>query len=224
MYFKESNEIRRETDFTVADIRKVDEYLARPNRKTFDLWSLQSHTGLDDTAAPILNEFRKRSVVSKPELRYLCPVHETILNPGVWRSVRCIDCGISYRRTDCQTNLFLNRIKNPEKWPPSKGPTIYHPPPEREPPLWKDRRFLIPIILFVLHLPLTFYLHFNPYSPPENAKTLAASAVTSESYVTEQIPDVTTSKSPSSSSATLDANPISSSTVAATTITPLQGN
>ena len=153
-----------------------------------------------------LNEFRKRSVVSKPELRYLCPVHETILNPGVWRSVRCIDCGISYRRTDCQTNLFLNRIKNPEKWPPSKGPTIYHPPPEREPPLWKDRRFLIPIILFVLHLPLTFYLHFNPYSPPDNAKTLAASAVTSESYVTEQIPDVTTSKSPSSSSATLDAN------------------
>ena len=223
MYFETSNDIRRETDFNVSDIRKIDAYLARPNLKTFTLFSVQSGAELGEIAEPLFGEYVRRRIVCKPYEAYLCPVHRTTLELSKWRKAWCVDCDTEYKKADCTIETRYRRIKNPEQWPPSKGPTIHHPPPVREPPLWKDRRFLIPIILFCLHLPLTLYLHFNPYSPPDISYRLPASRDVSETQGTENTPDVAPPKTPLTKAVTPDADPSSSATLAANSINPVHG-
>ena len=127
MYFKISDDIRRNSSFDIEDIRKLDEYLARPNRKQFDLFSVESHTGLRSSAKPLLAEYIKRKVVSGPTPRYSCPIHDIKLKPVNKQTAKCTDCEALYKLDDCRKEVIYERIKPPDKMPVPAGATqIFH--------------------------------------------------------------------------------------------------
>ncbi len=127
MYFKISDDIRRETNFKIEDIRRLDEYLASPNRKRFDLFSVESHTELGNCTEPLLDEYIKRGAVSDPSFTYLCPVHDSALKSANSGHGHCIDCGTTYELESCDKEVVYERIRVPEKLPvPARTTQIVH--------------------------------------------------------------------------------------------------
>ena len=150
MYFKISDDIRRETNFDMEDIRKIDEYLARPNRKQFDLFSVESHQGLGIRAKPILNEYIERGAVSGPTTIYICPVHGTKLELVSKQYAKCIDCDKLHLCENCNEETVYERTMDPMNWPPSDGTTLILPPAKPEKPWWTDRKWQVTTLLAVI--------------------------------------------------------------------------
>lgn len=117
MYYDSLEELASSTDIPVAVIRPFDEYLA--NRQSFDLLSVQTRTGLsEDEVKQVVDEAIDRGLVSKPQTRYLCPKHDSVLE--VKRSIgKCIDCEDGYFLESCRAEIVYKRLVPPDRAPVS---------------------------------------------------------------------------------------------------------
>ena len=176
--FEISNDIRRETNFDIEEIEKLDKYLASPKRKQFDLFSVESHTGLGSRTKPLLNEYIKRKVISGPTRRYRCPIHEIELKPVNSQSAECTDCEAFYSLEDCREEMIYELIVSPDKLPVPAGTTqIVHSTVNEEQPSIKKRviSFIFENAVFIfralLIAGLTAWLIPRIFSPSEQPST-----------------------------------------------------
>jgi hypothetical protein len=65
MYFNASERIARKSNFSRTQVEKVDEFLAGPYVKRFELHQLQEKTYLGDDVSSLLEEYVRERVLKK---------------------------------------------------------------------------------------------------------------------------------------------------------------
>lgn len=113
MYFNASERIALRTTYPRSSIEKVDEFLAGPDIKRFELRQAEENTNFMPNVLPILQEYVRENIL-KEELTYLCPEDGIRLKANRNRVGECDICGKSYPLDDCPTKLLYERIREPD--------------------------------------------------------------------------------------------------------------
>ncbi len=173
MYFKKSEDIARNAYVIgcgIEDIKKLDEYLAQRNRRYFSLFDVKSNTDIGNCAEPILNQYVKAGVLSKPQERYLCPIHDTDLEIVNINEGKCIDCNATHLLDDCETEMVYERRSKPNTWLNGEAVTTSNLAGKEHTPWWKRDTFKITCFAAtlpaILSIVVPVFLPFNPVSPP----------------------------------------------------------
>ena len=141
MYFDVSEHIAHKTDFSKADIKRIDSFLAYPNLRHFELRNVQDNTDIYENAEAILDEYIQRGVIVKKK-EYSCPVHDIFLEPVNTSEGKCIDCEKRHSFEDCESEIIYERKKAPDRVSAHEATAQLVQNETSDSQWWKDKKWL----------------------------------------------------------------------------------
>lgn len=141
MYFDVSEHIAHKTDFSKADIKRIDSFLAYPNLRRFELRNVQDNTDIYENAEAILDEYIQRGVIVKKR-EYFCPIHDIFLEPVNTSEGKCIDCEKRHSFENCESEIIYERKKAPDRVPAQEATTQLVQNETSDSQWWKDKKWL----------------------------------------------------------------------------------